>query len=142
MVDAGRFCPVAPYEAVGSCGGQPRPLLNEIVLIGMSVGAYLSAASPLLTALISSGFGAALLACAQEVKAENTVIVDIAVLLTLVVFMVRNIPLLGANKRRDILGIKRVVAMKSTCVLAKVRFNESPGMTATLARRLLTRDNV
>ncbi|MEM1371763.1 MAG: hypothetical protein AAGG72_05990 [Pseudomonadota bacterium] len=100
-------------------------LINAGVLIAVSAWAYLTASEPSLTALIPGVFGVALLGCAPGVKTENKVVAHIAVVLTLAVFLVLFMPLLGAIDRGDPAAIARIVAMMATCVLAKVFFIKS-----------------
>lgn len=100
-------------------------LINAVVLIAMSLWAYLGSVEPSLTALIPAGFGAALLACAPGVRSHNKAIAHVAVLLTLVVLVALYMPLSGALARGDDMALIRVGAMAATSVLAMVFFVKS-----------------
>ena len=98
-------------------------IINSICLIVIGLWGYLEVSSP--TALISVGFGAALILCTPGVKKENKVIAHIAVLLTLVIL----IALLGMRLPKSIdqggLGLVRVLLMIGTSILSMVCFIKS-----------------
>ncbi|MEM8791296.1 MAG: hypothetical protein AAGE80_06745 [Pseudomonadota bacterium] len=100
-------------------------LINAIVLIGLSVWAYLAGGGASFTALIPAGFGVALMICYPGVKVQNKVIAHIAVLLTLVVLIALIMPLRGAIGREDSLGILRIALMMATSAFALVFFVKS-----------------
>ncbi|MEM9329916.1 MAG: hypothetical protein AAGA53_01245 [Pseudomonadota bacterium] len=100
-------------------------LLNAITLMIMSAWAYLSSQSPSFTALIPAAFGLALVGCYFGVKNENKVIAHIAVILTLIVFLVLFVPLNGAIGRGDGEAILRLSLMIVTSLIALVFFIKS-----------------
>ncbi len=100
-------------------------LLNAITLIIMPVWAYFSSLSPSYTALIPAIFGVVLIACYKGVKIENKVIAHIAVLVTLIIFLILFMPLSGAIGRGDFPAIVRLVLMIGTSALAIVFFIKS-----------------
>lgn len=99
--------------------------INALVLILCSVWAYLTPAFSYWTALIPAGFGLALLACGPGVKVENKGIAHVAVLLTLVIFLLLTVPFVTALSEGNTLSILRVAAMLLTCMLAMTAFIKS-----------------
>lgn len=99
--------------------------INALVLIICGLWAYLTPQYSFWTALIPTGFGVALLLCSPGVKVENKVIAHVAVLLTLIIFGLLFVPLVGAVQEGSVMSILRVVVMLCTCVVAMVAFIKS-----------------
>ena len=99
--------------------------INAFVLIICSLWAYLTPEFSYWTALLPAGFGIALLACAPGVKVENKVIAHVAVVLTLVIFLLLMVPFFTALGEGNTKSIFRIAAMLLTCALAMVAFIKS-----------------
>ncbi len=100
-------------------------LVNAVVLIVLSVWAYLTPAYSYWTALLPAGVGVVLLLCTPGIKAQNKVIAHIAVTLTLVIFLLLLVPFFKAVGEGNTMSILRVGLMMATCILAKVAFIKS-----------------
>ncbi len=99
--------------------------INALVLIIGSIWAFLQPDFGSWTVFIPAGFGVVLLACTPGVKAENKVIAHIAVLLTLVVFLMLMVPFIKGLSEGDIMSALRIAIMMATCILAMVAFIKS-----------------
>ncbi|MEL7013774.1 MAG: hypothetical protein AAFO72_10900 [Pseudomonadota bacterium] len=99
--------------------------INALVLIMGSLWAYLQPDFASWSVFIPAGFGVVLLACTPGVKAENKVIAHIAVVLTLVIFLMLMVPLIRGLSDGDMMSATRVAIMMATCVLAMVAFIKS-----------------
>ena len=100
-------------------------LINAILLIVMSLWAYLSIGMASLTALIPAGFGVALLLCWSGLRREDKLIAHVAVTVTLVVLLALLMPLRGALGGGDMLALLRLVVMMASCVYAIIFFIKS-----------------
>ena len=100
-------------------------LINALVLIVVSIWAYLSSEAPSFTALIPALFGAFLLACYNGVKTENKIIGHIAAALTVVILIALYTPLMAAVERGDNAAITRVGLMMASTVFALIFFIKS-----------------
>ena len=99
--------------------------INALVLIICSLWAYLTPEFSYWTALVPAGFGIALLACGPGVKMENKVIAHVAVVLTLVIFLLLMVPFFTAVGEGNTTSIIRVAVMLITCGFAMVAFIKS-----------------
>ena len=100
-------------------------LINAITLIAMSLWGYFSSETPSMTALIPTIIGVLLLAINKGVKAENKMIVHVAVLLTLIILLGLLQAFTGAMGRSDSAAMTRVGIMVVTTVVAMVYFVKS-----------------
>ena len=100
-------------------------LINAILLISLGLWAYFSSESPSNTALIPVIIGAILLVMVPGVKKEAKIPAHIAVLLTLVILIGLIMPLMGAVKRGDNIGIARVAIMLLSTAIALITFIRS-----------------
>lgn len=91
-------------------------ILAGLVLVALSVWAAADSGS--LTALIPAAFGAALLAAAPGVKAENRIVAHVAVLLAVVVIVALVRPLIGTIDRGSLVGTARIGAMMLATLFA------------------------
>ena len=98
-------------------------LINSVCLIAIGLWGYLEVISP--TALITVGFGAALIFCSPGIRKENKVVAHIAVLLTLLILLA----LVGMRLPKSIdqggLGLLRVLLMIGTSTFSMVYFVKS-----------------
>ncbi|MEM6668992.1 MAG: hypothetical protein AAF661_07215 [Pseudomonadota bacterium] len=99
--------------------------VNALVLIVISLWAYLATGMASFTALIPAAFGVVLLACTPGVKAQNKLISHIAALLTLIVLIALLRPFSGAINGDDGLSLLRISLMMLSSVLAIVFFAKS-----------------
>lgn len=99
--------------------------VNALVLIICSLWAYLTPEFSYWTALVPAGFGIALLACSPGVSAENKVIAHVAVVLTLLIFLLLLVPLFTALGEGNVMTILRVAVMLITSGLAMIAFIKS-----------------
>lgn len=99
--------------------------INAMVLILCSLWAYLIPEFSYWTGLIPAGFGVALLLCSPGVKVENKVIAHIAVVLTLIIFLLLMVPFFTALREGNPMSAFRVTLMLATCVLAMIAFIKS-----------------
>ena len=100
-------------------------LLNAIILIVMGLWGYLSSEEPSPTALIPVAFGAIFALVTGPFKKENKVVAHIVVLLTLLLIIALFMPLNGAIKNNNSLGIFRVGLMIASSIFAMVIFVKS-----------------
>jgi len=91
---------------------------NAVVLIAVSLWAYLASDNPSATAFIPAAFGALLLGLNPGLKRHNKTIAHIAAGLTLLVLIALVTPLRGAIGRGDTLAIARVSIMMSATAFA------------------------
>ena len=107
-------------------------LINGVVLISMSLWAYLSFEGTIekpqqsITALIPLVLGVILILCNKGIKKENKVIAHIAVFVTLIAIL-GNVskPLMSAIEEGRKMGILRICLMILTSVLAMITFIKS-----------------
>lgn len=99
--------------------------INALTLIIGSLLAYLQPDFGSWTVFIPAGFGVVLLACSPGVKSENKIVAHIAVMLTLVIFLMLMVPLIKGLSEGDMMSALRVGIMMATCVLAMVAFIKS-----------------
>ena len=107
-------------------------LINGVVLISMSLWAYLSFEGTIekpqqsITALIPLILGVILILCNKGIKKENKVIAHIAVFVTLIAIL-GNVskPLISAIEEGRKMGILRICLMILTSVLAMITFIKS-----------------
>ena len=100
-------------------------LLSSLVLIVMSAWGYLSSETPSVTALIPLFFGVILIICYPGIKKENKIIANIAVSLTLLVFLALFMPLKGAFGREDNGAVLRIFLMISGATISLFGFIKS-----------------
>lgn len=99
--------------------------VNALVLIIISLWAYLATGMASFTALIPAAFGVVLLACTPGVRSENKLISHIAALLTLIVLIALLRPFSGAINGDDGLSLLRISLMMLSSVLALAFFAKS-----------------
>ena len=107
-------------------------LINGVVLISMSLWAYLSFEGTIekpqqsITALIPLVLGVILILCNKGIKKENKVIAHIAVFVTLIAIL-GNVskPLMSAVEEGRKMGIFRICLMILTSVFAMITFIKS-----------------
>ena len=107
-------------------------LINGVVLISMSLWAYLSFEGTIekpqqsITALIPLVLGVILILCNKGIKKENKVIAHIAVFVTLIALL-GNVskPLMSAVEEGRKMGIFRICLMILTSVFAMITFIKS-----------------
>ena len=92
--------------------------ITGIVLLVMSLWAYLGSNTQSLTALIPGIFGVIFLALSGPFKNENKVVAHIIVALTFVLLISLFKPLMGVLERDDTLGLIRVVTMMAVALVA------------------------
>jgi hypothetical protein len=100
-------------------------LINSIVLITLSVWAYLASNSPSVTALIPAFFGIVLLILYRGIKNENKTIAHFGVVLTLLLAIALIKPLTAALNRQETISIVRVIIMQLTTMWALAMFIKS-----------------
>ena len=99
--------------------------INAVVLIAMSIWAYVSSDTPSMTALIPGAFGVLLIACGPGVKAENKIVAHVAALLTVLLIVALLMPLKGTIVRNDYMALVRVAIMLMSSVFAMTMFIKS-----------------
>jgi len=93
-----------------------------MVLVVMPAWGYLIKDAPSITSLIPAVFGVLLLACYKPIKKQNKNITHVAVVLTLLVFLLLIMPLRFVILKEDMWGTIRVSAMMITSFLALIAF--------------------
>ncbi len=100
-------------------------LINAILLIVLSLWAYLTSDSPSMTSLIPTIVGVVLLALNGGLKNQNKVASHIVVALTFLIIIGLIRPLIGVLDRNDAIGIFRVGLMILSSVFALITFVNS-----------------
>jgi uncharacterized protein YhhL (DUF1145 family) len=95
-------------------------LIYGILLVALSLWAYLASEDPSGTAFIPMAFGVALLALTPGIKKENRTLSHIAIALTVLVLAGLVKPLTGALGRADTMAMARVLVMMAGGVIALV----------------------
>lgn len=100
-------------------------LTNAIILIGLSLWAYLVSSDPSPTALIPTFVGLVILILNPGLRKENKVVSHIVVLLTFLIIVGLIRPLTGALDKGDDFAVLRVVIMQLSSVIAIAFFVKS-----------------
>lgn len=100
-------------------------LTNAVILIGLSLWAYLTSPDPSITALIPTIVGVAILILNPGLRKENKIASHIVVILTFLIILGLIRPLIGALDKGDDLVVLRVVIMQLSSVIALAFFIRS-----------------
>jgi len=100
-------------------------LIYGILLVLLSIWAYMASESPSATAFIPTAFGVVLLAFTPAMKKGNKTVAHIVVVFTVLVLGGLVMPLLGALDRADNMAIARVIVMMVWGLVALVVYINS-----------------